>query len=88
MGLVEKVEKLIEVQEIREDIGKFCREQYKIKICSQKTIGWNRYEGFEIISKNLLRINYSYGYDDYEYNDDFTIDLIEFDRDSKIENIV
>lgn len=88
MSLIEKVEKLIEVQHIREEINEFCRNQYKAKVKSQHGLGWNRYDGFSIISKEKIEVKYSYGYADYEYDDSFIINLVEFDRDLKIEEVL
>lgn len=38
---------------------------------------WKAYEGFEIISETEIRVNYSYGGGDMEYNDQFNIKITE-----------
>lgn len=92
MSLTEKVKKLIEVESIRLEIDEFCRQEYN-KQFKQNTnpspySGWYSYKGFDIMSTKQLRVNYAYGSGDYEFSGNFVVDLIEFDRDSKIGEII
>ena len=92
MSLSEKVKRLIEVESIRLEIDEFCREEYNSRF-KQNTnpspySGWNSYVGFDIMSNFQLKVNYSYGSGDYEFSDGFIIDIRDFDRDSKIVEII
>lgn len=92
MSLTEKVKKLIEVESIRLEIDEFCRQEYN-KQFKQNTnpspySGWHSYRGFDIMSTKQLRVNYAYGSGDYDFSGSFVVDLLEFDRDSKIEEII
>lgn len=92
MSLTEKVKKLIEVESIRLEIDEFCRQEYN-KQFKQNTnpspySGWHYYKGFHIMSTTQLRVDYVYGYGHFESSGNFVVDLLEFDRNSKIEEII
>lgn len=90
MSLKEKVKKLIEVEGIRLELEDFCRQEYNKRFNKNvSTTGtWHYYKNFDIMSITEIRVNYAYGSGDYEFDGNFVINLTEFDRDSKIENII
>lgn len=88
--LQKSIKNLIQVKNDRVKIDDFARERYseKFPLKERKFDGsWMRYRDFTIINENTLRINYRHGFEDYEYDDSFDVDMIPYYRDEKLKEI-
>lgn len=58
-------------------INRYARNLYeeKFKLERKTTYGFHYYTGFDVISKNELRINFCYGSGDMEFNDNFLVKI-------------
>jgi hypothetical protein len=81
-NIKDSVKKVLEAKPYYKDVDKFARsEYYKWDKADRKTWehpenhGWRGYNGFEVISENKIRIIYSYGGGDMEFEGHFEIDI-------------
>lgn len=68
---------LISVKESESLLNDFCRNKFYERHPREKVQhgAWQAYEGFDIISEFSIRIRFTYGGGDMEFNDSFIVNL-------------
>lgn len=90
----ESIKALISVSKHQNIIDDYARTKYneKFKVDYKSGVysdgSWHKYDGFNIISENEIRVDYNYGYGDMEYSDSFKVNITEDNRDSTINEIL
>jgi hypothetical protein len=88
--LQKSIKNLIQVKNDRVKIDDFARERYNEKFPLKERKfdgGWMRYKDFTIVNEKTLRINYRHGFEDYEYDDCFDVDMTPYYRDEILKEI-
>ena len=93
MNIQESIRAIMSVSNHTKFVAEFARSKYDEKFPSPRLTGnynqgFHCYKGYEILSETKIRVNYSYGAGDIEYDDSFTIDLTPEIRDNKIDEII
>lgn len=74
--IIDSIKKVSSVSEDTKKLDQFSREEYNKKFKNLKpNDGWHDYKGFKILSENSIRIDYSYGGGDMEFDDFFIVNL-------------
>ncbi len=73
----ESVKILFSNEKHREIVNKFAREAYHERFKNEKVQEgvYHQYDTFEILSENEIRVLYTYGYGDYDFNGSFDIKI-------------
>ena len=68
---------LFSTEEHREIVNKFAKEAYNAKFKNEKFQEgtYHTYDTFEILSENEIRVLYTYGFGDYDFNGSFDIEI-------------
>jgi len=73
----ESLKILASVEKHRDLLDKFARSKYNERFDSRKHQHgtYHSYSDFDIISDTKIRVNYTYGGGDMDFNDSFTIEI-------------
>jgi hypothetical protein len=73
----ESVKILFSTEEHRKIVNKFARAAYDEKFKNKKSQegAYHAYDTFEILSENKIRVKYTYGGGDMDFNDSFNIEI-------------
>lgn len=93
VNIQESIRAIMSVSTHQKILANFARSKYNEKfppprVTGNYNQGWNSYKGFVIISDKEIKVEYSYGYGDMEYDDSFSVDLTSEIRDNKIDEII
>lgn len=90
MNIQESIIAIMNVSAHTKAVEKFARSKYdeKFPFFKYNKQGFHYYTGYEIYSDTKIRINYSYGSGEIEYDDSFIIDITPEIRDNKIDEII
>ena len=88
MNIQESIIAIMNVSKHTKAVEEFARSKYDEKFPFLKGQGFHYYTGYEIHSDTKIKINYSYGAGEIEYDDSFTIDITPEIRDNKIDEII
>lgn len=73
----ESLKILASVEKHRELLDKFARSKYneRFKKIKHQEGTYHGYSDFDIISETEIRVNYTYGGGDMDFNDSFTVEI-------------
>jgi hypothetical protein len=73
----ESLKILASVEKHRDSIDKYARNKYNERFDSKKHQEgtYHSYSSFDIISDAKIRVNYTYGGGDMDFNDSFTVEI-------------
>ena len=76
-SIKESLKILASVEIHRENLNTFARSKYNERFGTKKHQEgtYHSYSDFDIISETKIRVNYTYGGGDMDFNDSFTVDI-------------
>jgi len=89
--LKKTVQNLIQVESDKKRFESFVIERYNEKFKNSTSVSnttYQHYSRYEIINENKIKIYYKYGVGDFDYIDNFYVDMLPYYRDNIINEIL
>lgn len=84
----EAIDALLSIKDYEKIVDNFAKQKYYQKFPRKiNHYGFHVYNGYEVLDNKNIKVLYSYGAGDYEYNSSFIVNLTDEIREEKLKEI-